>query len=143
MAKSNPFPIRVGMLIMRSNMESIKDCKRIISFDFEMKYLGEVDVILGIRIVRAETGFSLTQSYYIKILRKFISWDFKPIETPFDTNCKMRVNTGPKVNQPEYSRVIGRLMYATSCTGPDITFKVKMLSRYTNNPGKIRWEGID
>nr|GEW32465.1 zinc finger, CCHC-type [Tanacetum cinerariifolium] len=39
------------------------------------------------------------------------------------------------VSQLEYSRVIGCLMYAMTCTRPDIAFVVGKLSRYTSNPG--------
>ncbi|GKD03447.1 zinc finger, CCHC-type containing protein [Tanacetum coccineum] len=41
----------------------------------------------------------------------------------------------------QYSRVIGCLMYAMTCTSPDIAFAVGKLSMYTSNPGytDARW----
>nr|GEY51568.1 zinc finger, CCHC-type [Tanacetum cinerariifolium] len=41
-----------------------------------------------------------------------------------------------------YSRVIGYLMYAMTCTRPDIAFVVGKLSRYTSNPGTQHWQAI-
>ncbi|GJT54513.1 zinc finger, CCHC-type containing protein [Tanacetum coccineum] len=54
--------------------------------------------------------------------------------TPMDTSEKMRPNNGQAVSQLEYSRVSGCLMYAMTCTKPDIPFIVGKLSRYTSNP---------
>nr|GEV83955.1 zinc finger, CCHC-type [Tanacetum cinerariifolium] len=57
------------------------------------------------------------------------------VSTPIDTNEKLMLNNGQAVSQLEYSRVIGCLMYAMTCTQPDIAFVVGKLSRYTSNTG--------
>ena len=62
--------------------------------------------------------------------------------TPVDTNLHQSKNKGESVSQLEYSRVIGSLMYLTSCTRPDIANAVSKLSRYTSNPGTDHWKGI-
>ncbi|GJW13918.1 zinc finger, CCHC-type containing protein [Tanacetum coccineum] len=49
---------------------------------------------------------------------------------------------GLAVSQLEYSRVIGCLMYAMTCTRPDIAFVVGKLSRYTSNLGTQQWQAI-
>ncbi|GJX23173.1 ribonuclease H-like domain-containing protein [Tanacetum coccineum] len=46
------------------------------------------------------------------------------------------------VSQLEYSRVIGCLTYAMTCTRPDIAFAVGKLSRYTSNPSTQHWKAI-
>ncbi|GKA20423.1 zinc finger, CCHC-type containing protein [Tanacetum coccineum] len=46
------------------------------------------------------------------------------------------------VSQLEYIRVIGCLMYAMTCTRPDIAFVMGKLSRYTSNPGTQHWQAI-
>nr|GEU57165.1 hypothetical protein [Tanacetum cinerariifolium] len=51
-----------------------------------------------------------------------------------DTNEKLIPNNGQAVSQLKYSRVIGCLMYAMTCTRPNIAFAVGKLSRYTSNP---------
>ncbi|GKC94676.1 zinc finger, CCHC-type containing protein [Tanacetum coccineum] len=53
------------------------------------------------------------------------------VSTPMDTCQKLMPNNGQAVSQLKYSRVIGCLMYAMSCTRPDIAFAVGKLSRYT------------
>ncbi|GKE98909.1 zinc finger, CCHC-type containing protein [Tanacetum coccineum] len=46
------------------------------------------------------------------------------VSTPMDTSKKLMPNNGQAVSQLEYSRVIGCLMYAMTCTRPDIAFAV-------------------
>nr|GEV17976.1 hypothetical protein [Tanacetum cinerariifolium] len=46
------------------------------------------------------------------------------VSTPMHTSDKMMPNNGQAVSQLEYSRVIGWLMYAMTCTRPDIAFSV-------------------
>ncbi|GJY53876.1 hypothetical protein Tco_0445540 [Tanacetum coccineum] len=64
------------------------------------------------------------------------------VSTPLDTCEKLMPNRGLAVSQLEYSRVIGCLMYAMTCTRPDIAFAVGKLSRYTSNPGTQHWQAI-
>ncbi|GJT51297.1 hypothetical protein Tco_0977454 [Tanacetum coccineum] len=59
-----------------------------------------------------------------------------------DTSEKLMPNDGHDVSQLEYSRVIGCLMYAMTCTRPDIAFAVDKLSRYTSNSGTQYWQAI-
>ncbi|GJT05238.1 zinc finger, CCHC-type containing protein [Tanacetum coccineum] len=65
---------------------------------------GEADVILGIRIKHESNGIEISQSYYVENV----------------------------VSQLEYSRVIGCLMYAMTCTRPDIAFSCGLT--YTGYP---------
>nr|GEW18775.1 hypothetical protein [Tanacetum cinerariifolium] len=62
--------------------------------------------------------------------------------TPIHTCEKLMPNRGLAVSQLEYSRVIGCLMYAMTCTRPDIAFILEKLSRYTSNPGTQHWQAI-
>nr|GFC95943.1 zinc finger, CCHC-type [Tanacetum cinerariifolium] len=79
-----------------------------------MKEIEEADVIFGIRIKHESNGIEISQSLYIEKV----------------------------LSQLEYSRVIDCLMYAMTCTRPDIAFAVGKLSRYTSNPSTQHWEAI-
>jgi hypothetical protein len=39
-----------------------------------------------------------------------------------------------------YASIVGSLMYAQTCTRPDISFAVGMLGRYQSNPGMEHWK---
>nr|GEZ81038.1 zinc finger, CCHC-type [Tanacetum cinerariifolium] len=69
------------------------------------------------------------------VLKELNYFDCTPVSTLMDTSEKLMPNNGQIVSQLEYSRVIGCLMYAMTCTRPDIGFAVGKLSRYTSNPG--------
>nr|GEY27006.1 retrotransposon protein, putative, Ty1-copia subclass [Tanacetum cinerariifolium] len=54
------------MLILGNKISVVNEIKTFLSSQFEMKDLGEVDVILGIIVRKTENGYSLSQSYYIE-----------------------------------------------------------------------------
>nr|GEW82934.1 zinc finger, CCHC-type [Tanacetum cinerariifolium] len=107
------------MLIFGTDQVQVDLTKELLSLRFFMKDIREANVILGIRIRHKSN-----------------------VSTPLDTCEKVMPNKGPVVSQLEYSRVIGCLMYAMTCTRPDVTFVVGKLSRYTSNPGTQHWQPI-
>ncbi|XP_071729205.1 secreted RxLR effector protein 161-like [Rutidosis leptorrhynchoides] len=105
--------------------------------------MGFEDVILGVKITRTESGLILSQTHYVdKILEKFNANDSNIARTPIDPSQHLVKNRGEPVNQLEYSRIIGSLMYLMSCTRPDLAYAVSKLSRYTSNPGMFHWNCI-
>ncbi|GJU71817.1 zinc finger, CCHC-type containing protein [Tanacetum coccineum] len=110
---------------------------------FSMKDMGEADVILSIKIKHKSNGIAISQSHYIeKVPKKFNYFDCTLVSTPMDTSEKLMPNNGQAASQLEYSKVIGCLMYAMTCTRPDIAFAVGKLSMYTSNPGTQHWKAI-
>ena len=110
---------------------------------FEMKDLGVVDVILGIKISKTSYGLILSQSHYIeKILKKFKQNDSSLMRTPVDVDLHLSKNNGKNLSQQEYAQAIGNLMYVMNCTHPDIAYAVSKLSRYTSNPSLDHWKAI-
>ncbi|GKB17118.1 zinc finger, CCHC-type containing protein [Tanacetum coccineum] len=110
---------------------------------FSMKDMGESDVILGINIKCENKGIVITQSHYIeKILKKFNREDCSPVSTRMDPIEKLKPNTCKHVDQLEYSRAIGCLMYVMTSTRPDIAYAVGRLSRFISNPSRQHWNTI-
>ncbi|GKB95863.1 hypothetical protein Tco_0982000 [Tanacetum coccineum] len=104
---------------------------------------GEADVIHGIKIKRKNKGIVITQSHNIeKILKQFNREDCSPVSTPMDPVEKLMPDTGKPVDQLEYSRAIGCLMYAMTSTRPDTAYAVGRLSRFTSNPSRHHWHAI-
>ena len=103
------------MLIFESNLHVINDVKSMLSENFDMKDLGEANVILGIKIIRIENGISLDHSHYIeKILKKYNYFESKLACTPYDSSVKLFKNTGYSVNQFEYASIIRSMIYAAN-----------------------------
>ncbi|GKA74116.1 hypothetical protein Tco_0780418 [Tanacetum coccineum] len=45
--------------------------------------------------------------------------------------------------QNKYAKVIGNLIYAMTCTRPDIAYVVGRLSRHTSSLGKKHWDAVN
>ncbi|KAA0038407.1 Retrovirus-related Pol polyprotein from transposon TNT 1-94 [Cucumis melo var. makuwa] len=115
-----------------------------LSANFDIKDLGEADVILGIKITRTENGIFLDQSHYIeKILKKYNYFDSKPAYTPYDSSVKLFKNTDDNVNQSEYASIISSLSYAANCTRPDIAYVIGLLCRFTSRLSLEHWNAIE
>jgi hypothetical protein len=54
------------ILIFGTNIDVINDVKSFLSKSFDMKDLGEVDVILNIKLIKDENGITLSQSHYVE-----------------------------------------------------------------------------
>ena len=131
------------MLIFGTSIVHIQETKDFLSKSFQMKDMGEADVILGIKIKRDGGRIKLGQSHYIdKVLNRFKLQDLTPISSPMEQGMKFTKHTGKPISQLEYAKIIGSLMYAMTCTRPDIAFAVGKLSRFTSNPGPQHWLAI-
>ncbi|GKF68572.1 hypothetical protein Tco_0198251, partial [Tanacetum coccineum] len=73
---------------------------------------------------------------------RFSIKDMGEVDLILGISEKLMPNNGQAVSQLEYCRVIGCLMYAMTCTRPDITFVVGKLSMYTSNPSTQHWKAI-
>ncbi|KAL0288656.1 UNVERIFIED_CONTAM: Retrovirus-related Pol polyprotein from transposon TNT 1-94 [Sesamum angustifolium] len=112
---------------------------------FEMKDMGEADVILGIKLIRSTDGIAISQSHYVeKIIEKFGYQNSRIAKTPYDSSVALFKNeSGVSVAQLRYSQIIGSLQYLTNGTRPDISFSVSKLARYTSCPDKTHWGALD
>jgi len=87
------------MLILGTNLLVVNETKKLLSSLFEMKDMGEADVILGIKIQKTNTGFSLSPSHYIeKMLKKFNQFDLTPVRTPYDPSIHLKKNKGSSMS---------------------------------------------
>jgi hypothetical protein len=72
------------LLIFETSLDVINEVKTFLCQSFDMKDMGEADVILNIKLIKGENGITLTQSHYMeKVLSRFGYKDSKP-PTPYD-----------------------------------------------------------
>ena len=126
--------------------------KRWLSQQFDMKDLGEVTYILGIRIFRdrKKRMLALSQGTYIdKIVEKFAMQDAKKGQQPSLAGLTLSLDDCPKTTEEKkymsrvpYASAVGSLMYAMLCTRPDICYAVGIVSRYQSNPGIKHWTAV-
>jgi hypothetical protein len=134
-----------GILIFGTSLNVIKEVKEFLSQNFEMKDLGEADVILNIKLVReGDGGVTLLQSHYVKkVLSHFCYSDCKPAPTPYDASMILKKNKRIMRDQLRYSQIIGSLMYLASATRCDISFAMSKLSWFVSNPGDDHWHAFE
>jgi hypothetical protein len=133
------------ILIFGMSLELIKEVKYFLSQKFEMKDLGEADVILNIKLIKGEYGgLTLSQTHYVeKMLSRFDYSNSEPAPTPYDASLVLRKNLRIMVDQQRYSQIIGSLMYLASATRPDIAYVVSKLSRCVSNPGSEHCHALE
>lgn len=96
------------ILIFGTNINVINDTKSYLSHNFDMKDLGEADVILNIKVTKGEDGITLSQSHYVeKILSRFGFSESKSSPTPYDPSLKLRKNRGQAIDQLRYTQMVG------------------------------------
>jgi hypothetical protein len=62
-----------------------KVCKTFLCQSFDMKDMGDADIILNIKLIKIENRISLKQSHYVeKVLSRFSYKDSKHSPTPYD-----------------------------------------------------------
>ena len=131
------------MLIFGTSIDVVRNTKDFLNSCFDMKDLGEADVILGIKITRTDGGICLSQTHYVeKLLKKFDMFNCSPVSTPYDPKIPLLKNKGNSVSQEQYARIIGSVMFLMNYTRPDIAYAVSRLSRYTHNPDNEHWGAL-
>ena len=72
------------ILIFRSSLKVIEEVKEFLSNYFEIKDLGEANVILNIKLLReGDGGITLLQSHYVEnVLTRIGFSDYEPAPTP-------------------------------------------------------------
>ena len=127
-------------LIFGSNLEVVCETKKFLGSKFDMKGLGEAEVILGIKITRTPNGLKLSQEHYVdKILRKFEPFDYEPRLTLYNPNSQLKKNREHSVAQTKYAHIMGSLMYLTNYTRLDIAYGIGRLSWCAQSPNQDHW----
>ncbi|KAK2435686.1 hypothetical protein QL285_020729 [Trifolium repens] len=138
------------ILLATNDLGLLHETKKFLSNNFEMKDMGEASYVIGIEIFRdrSQGVLGLSQKAYInKILERFRMDKCSASPVPIQKGDKFSLMQCPK-NELErkqmesipYASVVGSLMYAQTCTRPDISFAVGMLGRYQSNPGMEHWK---
>jgi hypothetical protein len=93
------------ILILGMSLDVIKETKDFLSNNFEIKDLGEADVILNIKLLReGNGGITPLQSHYVeKVLSRFGYSECEPAPTPYDPSKLLKKNRRISRDQLRYS----------------------------------------
>ncbi|KAL0329495.1 UNVERIFIED_CONTAM: Retrovirus-related Pol polyprotein from transposon TNT 1-94 [Sesamum radiatum] len=82
-----------GFVAHGSCIEIITETKSFLKNKFEMKDMGEADVILGIKLILSTDGITISQSHYVeKIIEKFGYQNSRIAKTPYDSSVALFKN---------------------------------------------------
>ncbi|GJR16265.1 putative RNA-directed DNA polymerase [Tanacetum coccineum] len=136
----------------RNDIPTLQSVKDWLGKCFAMKDLGDAAYILGIKIYRDRSKrlIGLSQDTYLdKILKRFKMDNSKKGNLPLHHGIKISSDLCPKTNDEldkmsrvPYASAIGSIMYAMTCTRPDVSFTLSMVSRHQQNPGEGHWTAV-
>nr|GFA53221.1 retrotransposon protein, putative, Ty1-copia subclass [Tanacetum cinerariifolium] len=138
------------MLIACKSKAAIGSTKFLLKKEFDMKDLREAKKILGMEIVRDQSGKILRVSqfeYVSMILNNFKIDNRKSVKMPLGGHFKLSLKDCPvkdfdveRMSKVPYANAVRSLMYLMVCTRPDIAYAISVVSRYLANLGKNHWE---
>ena len=111
-----------------------------------MKDLGEASYIFGIKVYRdrSKRMLGLSQKLYIEIVLKRFSIENSKKGyllighgiTLFKKNCATTSEEREHMSRISYASTVGSIMYAMTCTRPDVAHSLGVVSRYQSDPGE-------
>lgn len=140
------------IVIAYNDLSVVANTKRFLSQHFQMKDLGDVRYVLGIKVERNRVvGYlSLSQESYVdNVLKRFNMSNCASTEAPIVNGDKLRKSQCPKTNLERnemqgvpYASAVGCIQYLQVCTRLDISFTTGMLGRFQSNPGRVHWGAV-
>ncbi|RVW62715.1 Retrovirus-related Pol polyprotein from transposon TNT 1-94 [Vitis vinifera] len=138
------------ILLASSDLGLLRETKEYLSKNFHMVDMGEANYVIGIEIFRDRSRgvLGLSHKGYIdRVLERFNMQSCSSGIAPILKGDKLSKMQCPRNNMEmeqmkkiPYASAVGSLMYAQTCTRPDISFVVGMLGRYQSDPGFEHWK---
>ena len=126
------------ILMAASTDDNIIIIKNNLIKTFKMKDLGPISCFLGIRFTQEEGVITMDQAEYLRSkLLKFKMDACKPRSTPCEIGGYPSEDETLYENVTLYREMVGSLIYATTCTRPDLSWVVSKLSQRLSNPRNL------
>jgi hypothetical protein len=131
-------------IICSSNPDKLQNIINYLNKQFEMTS-GSVQCFVGIQIKRDRKNkvIHLSQGPYIeRVLNKFKMSTCHPRGVPADPHSRLSKALDLSEQEFPYREAIGSLIFAASCTRPDIAYAVNQASQHCSNPSRSHWEAV-
>lgn len=139
------------ILIMSRSRKAIQAVKNCLKENYGLTELGDISTFLGVNVRRGDGFFTLDQEFYIDKTIKLAGMnDCKPARTPMDpglygelTETRTRTDAeDAEMKGVPYCQILGKLLYVSTKTRPDICFAVGILSRHMHAPRPVHWNAL-
>ena len=112
-----------------------------------MTDLGNISYFLGIEFHQSAGQITMSQSHYLKgVLKRYNMENCKPRSTPSEANLDVYASESDDSDHspsPEdvtrYREIVGSLVYAMTCSRPDLTWIITKLSQHLARPTQADW----
>jgi len=118
---------------------------------YEIKDLGEVKYILGMKIERTDDGsIKLSQCTYSEyVLKCFGMAEAKSHSTPLPPGITLSIKNSPETQDEAdeikgvpYREALGSLIWLQVATYSDLFYTVNLLSHFAHNPRQAHWNAL-
>ena len=148
--EGEPFIIAIyvdDILLAGQTDVRIAEVKDALTNRFDIKDLGQVNSFLGVKIIQnLEKGtiWAGQPSYTESILKHFNMRDAKAAKTPVNSSLKLikALDDSECIDQELYQSAVGKLLYLSTRSRPDIAFAVSKVARYTSKPTVEHWKAV-
>ncbi|KAJ3702073.1 hypothetical protein LUZ61_005778 [Rhynchospora tenuis] len=126
-----------------TNATLAEEFSSLMSSEFEMSMMGELNFFLGLQIKQLQDGIFISQTKYAKeLIKKFGIEDSKRCDTPMGKSaCIDADDKGVAMDITLYRGMIGSLLYLTA-SRPDIMYAVCLCARYQANPKESHHKAV-
>ena len=134
------------MIIASSDSGALDDLENLLESRFKMTKGGNINWFLGMTVSQdfdRKTIRLCQRQYIVDTLRMFNMSDCHPVSTPMVVGSPLYMTAPYKpFDLKVYQQAIGKLLYLTRCTRPDITTAVGILSQFVKAPLEVHWNAV-
>jgi hypothetical protein len=131
------------LLLASRSLSKLSEVKMALKRAFDVHDLGDARFFLGMEIARdkAARTIKLSQAKMAgSVLARFGFDEAVPASVPMSTGVRLVKPADDEVLEPaghqRYQEIVGSLLYLSSCTRPDISHAVGVLSKFMSCPAK-------
>ena len=134
-----------------STLESETLAKEQLRSSYEIKDIGEVKLVLDIKISRSKNGdVVISQRAYTEwLLKRFNIHSCSPLTIPLPyglslstEDCLANTSEIEEMRKVPYCKALGLLMWMQVMTWPDLSYPVNLLACFAHNLGKAHWNTL-
>lgn len=133
------------LIVACQTTQQLDHIESIFKSHFKMQSLGAIRHYLSIQVTRDKNGnYELNQSTYImQIASDFGLIDAKPTRTPLEVSYGKSDDSSSQLeSNTKYRRLVGRLLYLSVNSRPDISASVSILAQKVSKPTANDWEQL-
>lgn len=125
------------LTIAAMTQEGLDLAKSSISSVFKIKDEGEVKRVIGIEFEKLSNGYILHQREYMnQVLCRYGLQEANGVAIPMDQGTRLfsKLEMEPCTDSTQYRSQVGAILFAATCTRPDLCVSTNICARYVENP---------